>query len=55
MVIEGKIQIDPESKTVSIQLENGSHCLQHYPQGVFNFLTDEIEFINKNFSKQKIG
>lgn len=48
---KGTIEIDYNAGTISIQLNNGSFCESHYPQGVMHFLADEIAFVN--FSNKK--
>jgi len=45
MKLQGKIEINLESKTVSIFLDNESWCCNQYPQGVYRFLEDEINYL----------
>lgn len=43
-MIRGSIVIDPDKKTVTIELNTGSYCRDHYTQGVKRFLDEEIEY-----------
>lgn len=42
MKLKGTIEVDVERRTVTVELENGSYCIDHYPNGVERFLADEI-------------
>ena len=46
-VVSGKIEIDAVKGTVTIHLENGSYCLDHYPNGVKSFVETEIECLRE--------
>jgi hypothetical protein len=45
--IKGTIEIDPNRNTISIRLENGHYCFDHFPNGIKTFLEDEIETLIK--------
>jgi hypothetical protein len=45
--MKGTIEINPEKGTVTIRLENGSYCVDHYPIGIKHFIEEEIECLKK--------
>lgn len=45
--IKGTISLNPETGTVSIQLENGHHASHQFPRGIQSWLETELEVIEK--------
>lgn len=48
MTVNGKIKIDVERKTITLQLDNGSYCFDLYTNGLKRFLDEEIEFLGRD-------
>lgn len=44
--MKGTIELDTVKKTITIWLENGSYCIDHYPNGIKRFLEEEFECID---------
>ena len=51
MKVKGTIEIDPVTKTITVKLENGSYCNDHYPIGIQRFLEVEIECLQEQTDK----
>jgi hypothetical protein len=51
--VKGTIEIDIERKTLSIRLDNGSYCLDHYTIGIKRFLEEEIQFVSEDTRKKR--
>ena len=45
-IIKGTVEINVERKTVTLHLENGSYCIDHYTHGIKRFLDDEIDCLS---------
>jgi hypothetical protein len=45
--IKGTILIDPDKKTISIKLDNGSWCHELFSNGLKRFVDEEIELLSK--------
>lgn len=54
MIVNGTISIDTDKKTVTIKLDNGSYCIDHYPNGIKRFLDEEFECLIKQENKPNI-
>lgn len=51
MIMNGSIEIDSERGTVTIHLDNGSYCINHYTNGIKRFLDDEIQLLQKELGR----
>lgn len=52
MIVKGTIEIDSNNKSVTIKLENGSYCLDHFTHGVKRFLDEEIDCLKRQERKE---